>query len=400
MKRVMLYCQHLVGMGHLVRSTEIVLQLVSDFEVCFINGGKAVPNFQFPPAVKIISLPALVANGPKVEPLDANQSLEHIQAERKQQLLEAFEQFSPDCVITECFPFSKLALKQELKPLLQRAKSAPRPVKVICSLRDLIMTQPIEHAARERRVDRICRLVSQYYDAILYHADESFQRLEDSFPAVGHLDSKVIYTGYVAQQPAPTQQPGFTGSLPPLQIPNIVASVGGGKHGYPLLSAILKASDLLAQVLPHQIYAFAGPFMPEAEFEQLQKLSTGKINVILQRYTPRLIDYLQQTDLSISLGGYNTTMNLLRTGVRSLVFPSPSPNQTDEQRIRAQGLARLKVINLLSPAELSPLPLVTAIQNSLRQVPATYNFNLNGAENTAKQLKALLETPVAVGNRS
>ncbi|MEL6160424.1 MAG: glycosyltransferase [Cyanobacteria bacterium J06623_5] len=396
MKRVMLYCQHLVGMGHLVRSAEIIHQLVSDFEVCFVNGGKVVPDFQLPPAVKIVLLPALVANGTEIQPLEANRSLERVQAERKLLLLETFERFSPDCVITECFPFSKLSLKEELKPLLQRAKSSPRPVKVICSLRDLIMTQPINQAARERRVDRICRLVNRYYDAVLCHADESYQRLEDSFPAVSQLACEVVYTGYVAQPVAP-EQPQLTGGLPPLQVPNIVASVGGGRHGYPLLASILAASDLLAQVLPHQIYAFAGPFMTEAEFERLQKLSTGKINVTLQRYTPRLIDYLQQADLSISLGGYNTTMNLLRTGVRSLILPSLSPNQTDEQRIRAQGLARLKVINLLSPAELSPLPLVKAIQNSLKQAPASRSFNLEGAENTAKQIKARLEARVGVG---
>lgn len=40
MKKLMFYCQHILGMGHLIRSMEIVRGLVEDFEICFINGGK------------------------------------------------------------------------------------------------------------------------------------------------------------------------------------------------------------------------------------------------------------------------------------------------------------------------------------------------------------------------
>ena len=37
MKKVMFYCQHTLGIGHLVRSMEIVRSLVKDFQVCFID---------------------------------------------------------------------------------------------------------------------------------------------------------------------------------------------------------------------------------------------------------------------------------------------------------------------------------------------------------------------------
>ena len=45
MKKIMFYCQNLLGMGHLVRSTEIVRSLIKDFKVCLINGGEIVPGF-------------------------------------------------------------------------------------------------------------------------------------------------------------------------------------------------------------------------------------------------------------------------------------------------------------------------------------------------------------------
>ena len=49
MKKLMFYCQHILGMGHLIRSMEIVRGLTDDFEVCFINGGEIVQGFQVPP---------------------------------------------------------------------------------------------------------------------------------------------------------------------------------------------------------------------------------------------------------------------------------------------------------------------------------------------------------------
>ena len=59
MKKIMFYCQYLSGIGHLVRSTEIVRSLVKDFQVYFINGGPPIEGFEMPPQVEMITLPAL-----------------------------------------------------------------------------------------------------------------------------------------------------------------------------------------------------------------------------------------------------------------------------------------------------------------------------------------------------
>ena len=58
--RVMFYSQHVLGMGHLVRSLEIIRGL-AEFEVCFVNGGELVAGFAPPPAVKVVNLPPLLA---------------------------------------------------------------------------------------------------------------------------------------------------------------------------------------------------------------------------------------------------------------------------------------------------------------------------------------------------
>ncbi|NER78376.1 MAG: hypothetical protein F6K42_02135 [Leptolyngbya sp. SIO1D8] len=392
MKKIMIYCQYLAGMGHLVRSTEIIRSLIKDFKVCFINGGQPVPQFDLPSEVEIVYLPGLWQDDRELKPIDESKSLEEVKAERKERLLEAFDQFEPDCLITECYPFSKVKLAFELIPLLERAKTNPRPTRVVCSLRDLIMTQPMPHKAWVKRGKQVCQLINQYYDAVLFHSDAAFQKLEDSFPRVADLECDIIYTGYVAQSP-PEQRSLTAEDIAGLnnKTPAIVASVGGGRHGYPLLNALIEASPLLAS---HHIYAFAGPFMPEDDFTQLQQTVATRSNVTLRRFTSRLIDYLQKADLSVSLGGYNTTMNLLRTQVRSLVLPSLAKGQNNEQRIRAEKLAKLGVIDLLEPDNLNPERFAQTIQTCLNKAQVDHQINLQGATNTAQHLQKMLAEPV------
>jgi len=370
--------------------------LVDRFEICFVSGGQIVPQFQPPAQIEIVHLPGLWQKGAELVPLDEAMTIEETKAQRQKTLLETFNRFQPDCLITECFPFSKMSMKAELSPLLKQAQAAAKPVKILCSLRDLIMTQPLSAGARTRREAKVCRLINRFYDAVLFHSDASFQRLEDCFSRVGDLNCEIIYTGYVAQTPPdsalPTPQDiaGLSESAP-----TIVVSAGGGRHGYPLLSAVIAASQQMAHQLPHKLYLFAGPFMPEEDFHTLQQAAAQRPNVILRRYTGLLLDYLRKAALSISLGGYNTTMNVLRTGTRSLILPSLNPSQTDEQRIRAEKLASAGVVTLLTPDELVAERLVDAITMALNQPRPAHHINLQGAEQTAVHVQRLLSTIAA-----
>jgi predicted glycosyltransferase len=390
MKKILFYCQYLAGMGHLVRSTEIIRSLVKDFEVCLINGGQLIPGFEFPPEARVVHLPAVWEDSDRLKPVDSSLTIEEVQESRKQKILDVLEKFQPDCIITECFPFSKHKLKFELKPMLEQAKESDRDITIICSLRDLIMTQPMPEAPKVRRQQRICKLINRYYDLVLFHGDANLLRLEDSFPAVDRLDCDIFYTGYVA--PAVGNLPATPEDIISLNRsePSIVVSVGGGRHGYPLLEAILSASPILKRSLPHKIHCFAGPFMAEAEFERLQTIAAEQDNVVIRRFTPRLTQYMQQADLSVSLGGYNTIMNTLQTGVRSLILPSLNEHQADEQSIRAQKLAQLGIIGLLQPQDLEPAILAEKIITHLNAETPNNNFNLSGAATTASKLKELL----------
>lgn len=387
MKKILFYCQYLAGMGHLVRSTEIIRSLVPHFQVCLVIGGEPIDQFNVPDGVEVVYLPALREEAGELIAL--NQSIDSVKVRRRQRLLALFEQFQPDCVITECFPFSKVKMAFELLPLLERAKAAQ--VKVVCSLRDLIMTQSMSEKGLARKQSRILDQTRQFYDLVLCHCDRNLQSLESCFPSAHALTCEVFYTGYVAQSLTHSSE-----QQQALQFPRIIASVGGGRYGYSLLKAICEVGPLLHQAIPHRIYAFTGPFMPESEFEALQILATPQPNITLQRFTPNLMNYLYGADLSISLGGYNTTMNVLSTQVRSLILTSPSPDQADEQWLRASRLAQLGAVDVLSPDQLSPSALAHAVLQRLQTAKPSHALNLKGSENTAWRLRQLCGQTVAI----
>jgi predicted glycosyltransferase len=394
--KIMFYCQYLAGMGHLVRSTEIIRSLVKDFQVCFVNGGEPIDGFQLPSEVEVIHLPAILEADGELKAVDNSQTIEAVKQRRTQMLLNAFEQFQPDGLITECFPFSKHKVKFELIPLLDRAKASAHPVKVVCSLRDLIMTQSRSTQAWAKRYDAVCDLINHYYDLILVHDDPQLQRLEEFFPKVSSLNCEVYYTGYVAQSPPEVPLTAEDEAVFSRNRPMIVVSVGGGRFGYELLNAVAAATAILEQKIPHHIYAFTGPFMPEAEVLQLQQAIAQQKNMTIRRYTAHLIDYLNRADLSISLGGYNTTMNILRTGVRSLIYPAASEEQMGEQTSRATMLAAMGVLDLLQPEDLVGEQLAQRVLATLDREPGVHAFDLQGAEKSALRLKQLLYPSVRV----
>jgi predicted glycosyltransferase len=391
MKKLMFYCQHILGIGHLVRSMEIVRGLVEDFQICFVNGGKAIAGFEIPAGVEVVNLPAIETD-PEFQNLsvvDDNRSLEEVQEFRKERLLEIFNSFQPDILMIELFPFGRRRFSFELIPLLEQVKAKGRVTKVVCSLRDIVVTKQDQ----ERHEEKICKLMNQYFDLLLIHGDRQFQPLEESFSRISDLNCPVHYTGYVVQ-PLPVnpvlndEDKAVLTSRKPI----ILASIGGGRFGHELLESLVEAAPILEWIIHHQIQIFTGPFFPDEKFAQMQASTENQLNINIQRYTPNLLAYMKKADLSISMGGYNTTMNILTTGVRSMMLPFVG-NGDLEQTIRSEKLERLGILNVIRPADLEPKNFAKKIVQCLMETPNPVRFDLQGVEKTADFLKGLLKVP-------
>lgn len=381
MKRLVFYCQHILGMGHLVRSMEIVRGLVNDFQVCFINGGEVIEGFAVPPEVEVVNLPAIKTDSEfqTLQPVDASLTLAEVQEIRKMQLLQVCKRIQPDVLMIELFPFGRGKFSFELIPLIEQVRSLKACAKIVCSLRDIVVTKR-DQAKYEQKV---CKLMNQYFDLLLVHGDPQFQPLEETFSRVRDLHCPVYYTGYVVQPQPETDTP------PICDRPLILVSVGGGRFGHELLECVVQTAPILANQLPHLVQVFTGPFMPEAKFAELQAMAQGNSNLRIDRFTPNLLAYMQQADLSISMSGYNTTMNVLTTGVRAMILPFTG-NDDQEQTIRAAKLEQLGVVDRISPEDLNPDRFAQKIITCLQKQPASIRFDFNGVANTARLINDLI----------
>lgn len=385
MKKVLFYCQHILGIGHLIRSIEIARGLAKDFQVCFINGGQVIQGFEVPPSIDVINIPAIKTDSEfqELQVVDNSLTLEDVQAIRTDKLLSVFEQFKPDILMVELFPFGRRRFSFELIPLMERAKASG--TQVVCSLRDIVVMKKQNQVRHE---EKISRLMNQYFDMLLVHGDPTLVSLERSFSRVSNLNCEVHYTGYVAQ-PILEASEGNLASLK-IQQPTILVSVGGGRFGHDLLECVVKTAPILKELLPHHIQMFTGPFIPEEVFTILQNLASGQTNITIERYTPQLLTYMQHADLSISMSGYNTTMNILMTGVRAMMMAFKG-NGDEEQTIRVTRLEELGLVNVIHPDDLEPHKFAKKIVAYLSQQPASANFDFGGVEKTAACLHRLLQ---------
>jgi predicted glycosyltransferase len=167
-----------------------------------------------------------------------------------------------------------------------------------------------------------------------------------------------------------------------------VASAGGGRSGYRLLASVLDACATLGDRLNFRLEAFAGPFMEQNEFDQLAARAVPGIRI--QRYTRRFLDYLHAADLSISLAGYNTCMNLLVSRVPALVFPY---SRQREQPMRVNKIRNFLAMKALNDDDMRPARLSHHIIQMLDQEKKIEPLpvDLNGAANSAKLLRRWVE---------
>ncbi len=277
--------------------------------------------------------------------------------------------------MTELFPFGRRQFRFELMPLLQMIREKKMPTRVVCSLRD-ILVEKANQAAYEKWV---LDLLNTYYDLLLVHSDPQFIALEETFTQVDKIRVPHYYTGFVTR-PLPAVEKG-----PEQKI--VVASSGGGKVGADLLaSAILAIPSLPDPNL--RLKVFLGPFMEAADRDFLDHLAARDFRTTLHPFSPDFLTELMAAELSISMAGYNTCMDILNTGVKALVYPFP---QNREQTLRATKLEKLGLVKILRP--LGAENLAKAIDEALKGtwVPShELILDLAGAVRTAQFIEDLL----------
>jgi len=121
----------------------------------------------------------------------------------------------------------------------------------------------------------------------------------------------------------------------------------------------------------------AGPFLPDDAWRRLQARSDEPDLVVL-REVEDLSAELARATVSVSQCGYNTALEVVKSGIRALVVPYLAPGE-DEQIRRAQRLAALGAVRMLDPRELSGSRLAGAIAELPSGLAPRVDLDLDGA---------------------
>lgn len=385
---VFFYVQHLLGIGHLQRALSFVDAITCEgVGVTLVLGGEPPPWPISVSVERLVQLAPVSARdasfrelvGPDGRPID-----QQVQKSRRTALLDAFNAARPDVIVIEAFPFGRRAFRFELEPLLEVARSRrPRPL-ILCSVRDIVVVP--DDATRRR--DIVERVLADF-DFVLVHGDPDFIPLAESFPAASEIADRLIYTGYIGPPDQSNEKDEATGES------EVLVSVGGGAVGGALLTTALETrrrgclSDLTWRLL-------AGPNLPAETFDRLAgSLPAG---VVLDRYRREFPQMLRRCRVSVSQAGYNTILNILAASAPAVVVPFASERET-EQQLRAERLAALGVLQLVSESDLTPDRLARAIERAVERGPETIAVRTGGARCAARLIASMISDPASASLR-
>lgn len=366
-RRVLLYVQHLLGMGHLVRASRIARAMAgAGLEVTVVTGGCPVAGFPGE-GLPTISLPPVKmgrAGFSALEDCEGNPVDDAFRERRAGLLLQALERVEPGAIVIEAFPFGRRMMRFELLPFLEKATARRDRPLIMCSVRDIL-----QENAKPGRNEETVALLRSRFDCVLVHGDPAFARLDETFPLASLVRERIRYTGFVA---------GPVPSAP--RVPyGIVISAGGGAAGSHLVAAAAEVLPTFAE--KRRCCIVAGPHYTDDALDRLRRSLPQHVDAFAFRSD--LPELLRGAELSVSQAGYNTMCDLLQAGCRSLLIPFAQDGETEQPR-RAAKLARLGLAHVLDEVHLSPSRLAGAMSAALQAPkPEPGKIDLDGAARTA-----------------
>lgn len=384
--KILYYSQHVLGMGHFFRTFEICRHLTAH-DVLLVVGGSLPANMPFPENIRCVFLPSLMMDS-RFSRLIAGdgrkEAVSDIQEIRRKMLAETFRRQRPDVFLLELYPFGRKAFRFELDPILEAiAHGELPPCKVCCSVRDILVEKPDPVAYETRVVEALNR----WFDVVFVHSDPKWISLDETFSRMGDIAIPVRYTGFVAEQPEPDCRMHYR-RVQGLKDHDrlVVVSAGGGQVGGDLCACAVQAFRYLDAADGWRGIVFTGPFLEESRFQSIRKAAPAHVKV--ERFTPSFLKVLCASDISISMAGYNTCMNILASGIKALVLPF---SQNREQGMRARRFAEKGFVGILSETDLKPDRLAQRLISAVRSRPDRRGAppRLDGASETVRWIEAM-----------
>ena len=373
---VMMYSHDTIGLGHMRRNLSIASALVArvpDVSVLMMIGCPAGMVFEPIPGIDFVKLPSLTKFGRNNwRPSSLRVSSDTTRSIRMGILERAAETFRPDILLVDHEP---AGVWDELVPTLEAIRIRGG-TSAILGLRD-ILDEPARTRARWQD-HGTAQVVRELYDEVFVYGDRRIYPSADRYGLEALRPGGVSYCGYVTSARRSPLRNG--GDAAPRRI---LVSGGGGRDAYPVLSASLEA---LARIRPGrrpEMTLIAGPLM-DGELRAPLSARAKKLGALFLDRTSDMPALLEAADLLVTMGGYNSVTEAIAARCPTIIIPRVGPSS--EQRLRAECLERLNIVETMSQEALDPGALAERfLRRGHRAAPAV-DLPLNGAAIAAARI--------------
>jgi predicted glycosyltransferase len=389
--RILMYSHDSYGLGHLRRTLALAEAFVGrnrDASVLILTGSTVSGTFSMSPGIDLVKLPSAVKVASGVyESSRMSVDFEDLKNLRSSLILSAVKSFDPDAFMVDKAP---LGMKREVFPALEFLHEERPSTLTVLGLRD-VMDDPAR-IRRNWREGRIAPAIENFYDIILVYGP---REIYDPLPEYGLSDAtlrRCHYVGYVGRAFTPEETSDFV-----FEPGYVLVTVGGGGDGFHLLKNYLESLRRPAPAFESLVVT--GPMMDDEAKRKIERLARG-LRVRVMEFRADMERLIRRAGAVVSMGGYNSTIELLVARKPALIVPRVEPRL--EQLIRAEHLADLGLVDMIHPHDLTPSLVRSKVEELLQRDPTSaprFEVDLSGASRAVDLVTAGIsgKRAVAVG---
>lgn len=387
--RLMVYSHDGFGLGNIRRMLAIcthLLDSIPELSILVVSGSPMLHSFRLPKRLDYIKLPCLNrgASGEMSAKYLGTEIDETVKL-RSELILSAIANFKPDIFLVDKKPYG---IRNELKAAVEYLKAKLPETPLILLLRDILDHPDV--TIPEWQKHGYYEAIEKFYKSVLVVGTPEIFDIRQEYQLPPMIAQKVQFCGYIRTELG-RKNPNLIRSelrlSPEEQL--ILVTPGGGEDGYTLIDTYLSSLALLPASYKLQSLVICGPEMPVKDKAALEQKAAAYPQVQMSDFTDDLMSYIAAADTVVTMGGYNTTCEILSVGKPAVVVPRIKPSQ--EQSIRAEHLAKLGVLAAIHPNDLTPDILLRSLLQQLDtpQISRTA-INLNGLPKISQYISTLL----------
>lgn len=375
--KLLVYSHDTFGLGNIRRMIAICEHLCARFPrmtVLVLTGSPMLHSFRLTPGIDYVKLPCLKRDEEGVIGVKyLNLNLDSTVGLRRELILSTVMNLRPDIFLVDKKPGG---VAGELEQTLKALKANFPDTSIVLLLRDILddATVTIDQWKRQHSYE----LLQEYYQKILVAGLPEVFDVPEEYQFPPALRAKVHFCGYIKRDGGPENRESAREHLRlSARDRMVLVTAGGGEDGFVLLRNYLEG------VAAHQdrwkTVIVTGPELIESHKHEVRGLAECCKDVNLIEFTDQLMTYMKAADVVVSMAGYNTICEVLSLRKRAVIVPRVEPVQ--EQRMRAERMARLGLFKMVHPADMTPDTLIEVVRSELeaaascQAVPATLDLN-------------------------